>query len=154
MSRCTMKTSRPERRFLGIYVLFAVLAVAAQGAMAAQPLLQSRTTWEGSPIQYPDGEAQVTAVILSLAPEDAPAFHCHPVPTMGYVLEGELEVETSDGKTSVFRQGQAVVEVMRTVHRGRALNGSARIVVFYAGAVDMPTTVLPADDPRGRYCDV
>ncbi|MDZ7784268.1 MAG: cupin domain-containing protein [Halioglobus sp.] len=122
--------------------------------MAAQPLLQTRTTWEGGAIVYPEGKAQVTAVILSLAPGDEPAFHCHPVPTMGYVLEGEIEVETSEGEKAVFREGQAVAEVMGTVHRGRALDGPARIVVFYAGAVDMPNTVLPADDPDGRYCDV
>jgi len=151
MSRCITKTSKHEHRFLACCALF--VAIAAQGTMAAQPLLQSRTTWEGDPFIYPQGEAQVTAVLLSLKPGDAPAFHCHPVPTMGYVLEGEIEVETSEGKKAVFREGQAVVEVMRTVHRGRALDGPAKIVVFYAGAVDIPSTVLPADDPDGLYCD-
>ena len=154
MSGCITKTNRPERVDLARCVLLVVLAIAVSGAMAAEPLLQSRTTWEGGAIVYPDGKAQVTAVMLRLAPGDEPAFHCHPVPTMGYVLEGEVEVETSDGKKAVFRKGQAVAEVMGTVHRGRALHGPAKIVVFYVGAVDMPNTVLPADDPDGRYCDV
>jgi hypothetical protein len=43
--------------------------------------------------------------------------------------------------------------VMRTVHRGKALKGPVEIVVFYAGAQDVPTTVLPADDVDHQYCD-
>ncbi len=82
-----------------------------------------------------------------------PPFHCHPVPTMGYVLKGVAEVQTSSGKTITLKEGDSVVEVMRTVHRGRAIQGPVEILVFYAGAVGVPTTVMPGDDPDGVYCD-
>ena len=71
---------------------------------------------------------------------------------MGYVLQGEIEVETIDGRKVVFKQGESAVEVMRTVHRGHAIGGPVEIVVFYAGSASVPNTVFPEDDPVHRYC--
>ncbi|MDX1734308.1 MAG: cupin domain-containing protein [Halioglobus sp.] len=135
-------------------LLSALLALAATATSAAAPerLLDTTTTWEGGALSYPEGEARVTAVMLRIDEGDEPPFHCHPVPTMGYVLRGEVEVETASGKTAVFREGDSVVEVMRTVHRGKALRGPVEIIVFYAGATGVPVSVLPADDPDGQYC--
>ena len=127
------------------------LGVCAQ--VVAGPLVDAETSWDGGEITYPDGQPRITSVILRIDEGDEPPFHCHPIPTMGYVLKGEIEVETADGKKAVFREGEAVVEVMRTVHRGRALVAPVEIVVFYAGSVDLPTTILPGDDPAQDYCD-
>jgi len=115
-------------------------------------MLQTTTSWDGGALAYPAGEAEVTSVILRIEEGQEPPFHCHPVPTMGYVLSGAVEVETREGKKAVFEAGQSVVEVMKTVHRGRALGGPVEIVVFYAGAVALPNTVLPEDDPEHVYC--
>lgn len=41
---------------------------------------------------------------------------------------------------------------MRTVHKGRAVNGTVEIIVFYAGAKGIPTTVLPENDPDHEFC--
>jgi hypothetical protein len=41
---------------------------------------------------------------------------------------------------------------MHTVHRGRAIGGPAEIVVFYAGAIGVPVTVMPEQDPDGLHC--
>lgn len=117
-----------------------------------EPLLQTTTTWEGGKIVYPGGEAEVTAVILRINEGDEPPFHCHPVPTLGYVLTGVVEVETQDGKKRRISQGESVVEVMNTVHRGTAIEAPVEIIVFYAGAQGIPNTVLPADDPEHHYC--
>jgi quercetin dioxygenase-like cupin family protein len=65
---------------------------------------------------------------------------------MGYVLRGTLEVETERGDTRRIGEGSAMVEVMNTLHRGRAVGGPADIIVFYAGAEGVPTTVLPGSD--------
>lgn len=119
----------------------------------ANPALQSGTSWDGGAIAYPQGKAQITAKILRLEEGKAAPFHCHPVPTMGYVIRGTAEVETAAGEKIVIGPGQPLVEVMRTVHRGIALDGPVEIMVFYAGAEGVPNTVLPADDPEERYCD-
>jgi hypothetical protein len=58
------------------------------------------------------------------------------------------------GDTQRFEEGSSVVEVMNTVHRCQAVGGPVDIVVFYAGAEGIPTTVLPGtDDARAWSCD-
>ena len=90
---------------------------------------------------------------LTIAAGEVAPFHCHPVPTLGYILKGKVEVETKDGKKAVFSEGESVAEVLRTVHRGRSLDGPVEIIVFYAGNTSTPNTVLPADDPDFKYCN-
>ncbi len=120
--------------------------------LQAEPLLQATTSWDGGAIAYPDGQAEITSIILRIEQGAEPPFHCHPVPTMGYALKGAVEVETQDGNKMVVQAGEPLVEVMRTVHRGVAVGGPAEIVVFYAGAEGVPVTVLPEDDPDNKYC--
>lgn len=122
--------------------------------VAAEYLLKSQTSWDGGNIEYPSGQAEISSFILRLEEGGAPKFHCHPVPTFGYVLLGEVEIETKEGKKTILRQGESAIEVMRTVHRGRAIGSPAEIVVFYAGSTTMPNTVFPADDPEGAYCNL
>lgn len=131
-------------------LLFALLPI----LVTAEALLKSQTSWDGGEIKYPPGQAQITSFILRLEEGAIPKFHCHPVPTFGYVLLGEVEIETKDGKKTILKQGESAIEVMRTVHRGRAIGGPAEIVVFYAGAVGLPNTVFPADDPQGTHCQL
>jgi len=134
-------------------IALAFAVAAAPVAFAAEPLLQSGQSWDGGAIAYPAGEPQITSVMLRIEDGEEPPFHCHPMPTMGYVLRGALEVETRTGEKAVFRQGDAVVELMRTVHRGRALEAPVEIIVFYAGASGLPTTVLPEQAIAAEHCD-
>lgn len=127
-------------------------AILAWPVVAAEPLLQSSTSWDGEAFSYPGGKAEITSVMLRIEEGAEPPFHCHPVPTMAYVLSGSLEVETSAGKKVLLQPGESVVEVMRTVHRGIAVAAPAEIVVFYAGAEGIPVTVLPENDPDNKYC--
>lgn len=121
--------------------------------VGAEPLLKSTTSWEGREIAYPPGQAEITSIMLRIEEGADPPFHCHPVPTFGYALKGVVQIETRDGRKTVVRAGEPLVEVMRTVHRGVALEGPAEIVVFYAGAEGVPVTVLPEKDPDNVYCN-
>jgi quercetin dioxygenase-like cupin family protein len=129
-----------------------VLGILLAQPVSAKELLQTQTSWDGGEIAYPTGQAEVSSFVLSLATGQTVGFHCHPVPTMGYVLKGAVEVETKGGHKTVLREGDAMVEVMRTLHRGHALEGDAEIVVFYAGAVDVPNTVMQEDKEASTYC--
>ena len=80
----------------------------------AEVVLEASTTWEGGEVVYPKGEPEITSVILTIDEGEVTQFHCHPVPTLGYILQGSLEVETKAGRRSRFNQGESVVEVMRT----------------------------------------
>jgi quercetin dioxygenase-like cupin family protein len=132
-----------------------LFGLATGNLYGADILLETQTSWDGGDLAYPMGKAQVTSVILHIEPGDEPPFHCHPVPTMGYVLHGTVEVETERGDTRRIGEGSAMVEVMNTLHRGRAVGGPADIIVFYAGAEGVPTTVLPgSDDTEAWPCGV
>lgn len=126
-----------------------VVLLAGCVTSAAEELLKTGTSWDGGLIEYPVGDPQITSVILRISPDQTPPFHCHPVPTMGYVLSGTVQIETASGQRKQFSAGESVVEVMRTIHRGVAIGGPAEIVVFYAGAEGLPVTV-PADSPDAK----
>ncbi|MDX1692884.1 MAG: cupin domain-containing protein [Ketobacteraceae bacterium] len=135
-------------------ILFLLLAMPVLCApVFAEQILQTGTAWDGGKIAYPDGDPEVTAIILRLDKEQISKFHCHPVPTLGYVLKGTVEVETREGKTVRLSEGDAAVEVMRTLHRGKAVDGPVEILVFYAGAEGIPTTVLPDTEAAKIHCD-
>ncbi|MEJ2116032.1 MAG: cupin domain-containing protein [Gammaproteobacteria bacterium] len=118
----------------------------------AEELLNTQTSWDDGNIYYPQGQAEITSHKLRIGEGQKIKFHCHPVPTMFYVLKGELEVETKEGKKMKIKEGESAVEVMRTLHRGHEINGPVEIIVFYAGSTSMPNTVLPADDLDNKYC--
>ena len=132
-------------------IIALLLCLVAEAAVV--PLLKSEHSWEQGKFSYPGGDPEITSVKLMLEEgKDAP-FHCHPVPTMGYITKGEVMLETQDGKSRTFHEGDSIVEVMKTVHRGKALEGEAEIVVFYAGAKGIPVTVLPSDEENfKKYC--
>ena len=137
-----------SRSFIAALALFGLATGAVYGA---EVLLETQTSWDGGDLAYPTGKARVTSVMLRIEPGDKPPFHCHPVPTMGYILRGTLEVETERGDTRRIGEGSAIVEVMNTLHRGRAVGGPVEIIVFYAGAEGIPTTVLPGSDDAGTW---
>lgn len=132
--------------------LLGLVTVLLSNVLSAEPILKATSSWDGGAIAYPEGKPEITSSMLRIEQGQAPPFHCHPVPTMGYVLQGTLKVETREGKTVVLKAGESVVEVMRTVHRGVALGGPVDIVVFYAGAEGMPVTILADQDISSQYC--
>jgi quercetin dioxygenase-like cupin family protein len=121
-------------------------ALDATPAIKVMPLLRATTSWNGAPIAYPQGQAEISGMVIEIAAGAETGWHAHPVPSFGMVLEGTLEVTLKDGQTKRVGPGQALVEVVGTVHNGRNIGtGPVRLVVFYAGAVGMALTVKPRD---------
>lgn len=103
-------------------------------AVKVTPLLRTTTSWDGAPIAYPHGPAEITGMIIELAVGGETGWHEHPVPSFALVLEGTLEVTLRDGRKNLLSAGQALVEVMDTAHNGRNVGDwPVKLVVFYAG---------------------
>ena len=126
---------------LGLASLLAAALPALQAAelkpltMVARPLLNSTTTWAGQPLAWPEGQAEVSALEITLAPGAETGWHSHPVASFAYLLEGELEIQLEDGRHHRVRQGQALAEVVGLNHNGRNVGaGPVRLVVFYPHA--------------------
>lgn len=122
----------------------AAFALDASPAVTTTPLLRTTTTWDGAPIVYPSGTAEVTGMLVEIAPGGETGWHLHPVPSFALVLEGSLEVTLKDGRMKRLQPGEALAEVTDTLHNGRNVgSGPVRLVVFYAGAAGVPLTVRP-----------
>ena len=128
----------------------ATVLVCQQTAFAFEPsevikattILKTQTSWDGQSLSYPEGPAEIIGMIIEIAPGAETGWHSHPVPSFGILLEGELEVTLADGQKKLIKPGEAVAEVVNTVHNGRNVGkGIVKIVVFYAGATDLPITV-------------
>ena len=119
----------------------------------SEELLKTTTTWEGGEIIYPKGKPEITSFKLKINEGDVAPFHCHPVPTLGYILKGKIEIETKNGKKAIFNEGESVVEVFRTGHRGKAIGESVEVIVFYAGTTTMLNSVMSEADPDFTFCN-
>ena len=130
-----MKITRSSLCFL--FVLgFAGGAVALDptATVRVTPLLNTTTSWNGQPLTYPAGPAQITALQVEIAPGGETGWHQHSVPSFGFMQEGTLEVTLQDGQVKRLNPGDAVAEVVNTTHNGRNTGTvPVKIVVFYAG---------------------
>ena len=142
---------RSLRRSGWAAILGATLVASTSLPAGAADTVTTGQSWNGGAFAYPPGAAEITHVVLELDGSTPVPFHCHPVPTMAYILDGEITVETLDGQRRTFVTGERMVEVMNTVHRG-IVERPVRLVIFYAGAEGIPNTVLADSDQAAEYC--
>jgi len=84
----------------------------------------------------------VTGMVVEIAPGGETGWHLHPVPSFGIVLEGELELQLISGAVKRLKAGEAVAEVVNTLHNGRNVGQvPVKLVVFYIGSVGQKQTV-------------
>ncbi len=97
-------------------------------------VLKTQTTWDNKPIEYPSGQAEITGMLIEVAPGGETGWHSHAVPSFAMVLEGELEVRLKSGAVKKLHAGEAFAEVINTWHNGRNVGSvPVKLVVFYAG---------------------
>ncbi len=116
-------------------------ALDPSATVKATPLLKTTTGWNGQLLAYPAGQAEVTGLLVEIAPGAETGWHEHSVPSFGLLLEGELEVTLKDGQVKHLHAGEAFAEVVNTPHNGRNVGPEpVRIVVFYTGAAGQSLT--------------
>lgn len=83
---------------------------------------------------------EVTVVVVTIAPGEVSSPHIHPIPTVGYVLEGEVEMNFN-GKTHRFKKGEAFYEVPNETHKGTknlSATKDAKLLVYFIGTKGKP----------------
>jgi quercetin dioxygenase-like cupin family protein len=124
-----------------LFLPVAALAVDENSAVKVTVLLNTTSEWDGKQIVYPQGKAELTALLVEIAPGESTGWHQHPVPSFGFLLEGSLEITLKDGRVKRMQPGEALSEVTDAMHIGRAVSKTpVRIVVFYAGAIGKALT--------------
>jgi quercetin dioxygenase-like cupin family protein len=129
---------------LGLCYLPPASALDVTPAVKVTPLAKATSSWNGAPVVYPKGQAEITGMLIEIAVGAQTGWHGHPVPSFALVLEGTLEVELRDGRKKRVGPGEALIEVVDTLHNGRNVGAQpVKLVVFYAGATGMPLTFKP-----------
>lgn len=105
----------------------------AQGVVV-ETLARSDRSWDGALLPMLDGAQQEVTVLRITVPAGLTLHrHLHPVINAGVLLQGRLRVE-SDTASRLLEPGQALIELVNTVHRGVSLGPEpAVIVVVYVG---------------------
>ena len=135
-----------KRLICGICLLLLLsgnVLTADANSVQANVLAKTSSSWDGSRLpDYPKGTPEVTILRIKIPPGSQLPLHKHPVINAGVLLNGELTVVTDDNKTLHLKAGDAIVEVVNKWHYGKNEGKeTAEIIVFYAGALDMPISV-------------
>jgi quercetin dioxygenase-like cupin family protein len=117
---------------------------ANEASPVVKELVKTTQSWDGEFLPaYPQGQPEITILRISIPAGTQLDTHSHPVINAGVLISGQLTVVTTDGKTLHLKAGDPIVEVVNTLHYG--INQGkvpAEIVVFYAGVIDTPITVV------------
>jgi quercetin dioxygenase-like cupin family protein len=148
MGKIIMRHIWPEKLLIAVGTLgFIVGIILSVSGYAAEPsqiksevLMQSDSSWDGTPYQsYPNGAPQTTVLKITIPPHTIMPWHSHPMPNAAYVLSGELTVEKKEtGQTKVLTAGQVLPEMVGGLHRGVTGDQGVVLIVFYAGTKGMP----------------
>ena len=134
------------RRFVTCLLSLLLLSGAGVGAdnsgVTQTVLMRSGADSDGKPFRYPSGKAEISTVIVELAPGAMTPLHRHPGPVVGYVLQGELEVRAAGGIVNHYKSGDAFIESINRAHQG-INTGSVptKLLVTFIGIKGRPVTV-------------
>ena len=105
-----------------VVFIFSVLWGLAGQAFAdghVKRIISTGETVLGNKIVYPVGEAKITAFEFTV-PVGAPvAPHTHSFPVLLIIQQGEVTLNYGDGKSKVYRPGDAFVEDVGVVHSSK-----------------------------------
>ncbi|MEM7442863.1 MAG: cupin domain-containing protein [Pseudomonadota bacterium] len=125
-------------------LIFAAIAGSAtaqdpQTEISVEQLLATTTTIIGEPLVYPtEGQAEVTAIIVTIPPGVPTGWHIHEAPLFGYMLEGELTVDYGEHGMHVYQQGDSLMEAVGWPHGGTSTGDvPARVLVVFMGSDGM-----------------
>ena len=118
-------------------------------AVSSEELIRTSQSWDG--VELPDyfqGRPELVAVKYVFPAGKKLGWHHHPVMNYGILVQGELTIIGLDGKTHVVHEGEAVVEMVGTVHHGENRGTKDCILyMFYLSQKDLPLAVQHPDIP-------
>ena len=82
-------------------------------------LIRTSQSWDGAQLPvFPQGQPELRVVRLDFPIGAKTGWHHHTVVNYGIVQQGELTIVCQDGTEKTFHEGDAIVEVIGTIHRG------------------------------------
>ena len=118
-------------------------------SVAVQELIRTSQSWDGVELpDYFEGRPELVAVKYEFPAGQKLGWHHHPVMNYGILVQGELTIIGQDGKEKVVHEGEAVVEMVNTIHHGEN-RGSKPVILymFYLSQKDLPLAVQHPEIP-------
>ena len=106
-------------------------------------LIRTSQSWDGADLpDYFRGRPELVAVKYVIPQGLKLGWHHHDAMNCGVLVQGELTIVSQDGTEKVVHEGEAVVEMVGTVHHGEN-RGSQPVILymFYLSQKDMPLSV-------------
>ena len=118
-------------------------------AVTSVELIRTSQSWDG--VELPDyfqGRPELVAVKYEFPAGQKLGWHHHPVMNYGILVQGELTIIGQDGKEKTVHEGEAVVEMVNTIHHGEN-RGTKPVILymFYLSQKDMPLAVQHPEIP-------
>ncbi len=112
-------------------------------------LIRTSQSWDG--VELPDylqGRPELVAVKYVFPAGQKLGWHHHPVINYGILVQGELTIIGQDGKEKTVHEGEAVVEMVNTIHHGEN-RGTKPVILymFYLSQKDLPLAVQHPEIP-------
>ena len=110
-------------------------------------LKRTSQSWDGAELpDYPVGRPELVVKRYVFPCGSKLGWHHHPVMNYGIVQQGELTIIGIDGKEKTVRAGEAVVEMVGTIHHGE--NRGDKPVVLDMYYVSQKGTPLAVQHPE------
>ena len=141
---------------VGLLVGLAACTTCPKGAdsapaagVATAELIRTSQSWDGAELpDYPEGRPELVAVRYEFPAGQKLGWHHHPVMNYGVLQQGELTIIGLDGKEKTVHEGEAVVEMVDTIHHGENRGNKTVILdMFYISQPGLPLAVQHPEIP-------
>ncbi len=112
-------------------------------------LIRTAESWDGVDLpDYLEGRPELVAVKYEFPAGQKLGWHHHPVMNYGILVQGELTIIGQDGKEKTVHEGEAVVEMVNTIHHGEN-RGTKPVILymFYLSQEGLPLAVQHPEIP-------
>ena len=115
----------------------------------SEELIRTDKSWDG--VELPDylqGRPELVAMKYEFPAGKKLGWHHHPVMNYGILAQGELTIIGQDGQEKVVHEGEAVVEMVNTIHHGEN-RGTKPVILymFYLSQKGLPLAVQHPEIP-------
>lgn len=106
-------------------------------------LIRTSQSWDGAMLpDFPAGQPELRVIRLYFPVGAKTGWHHHTVVNYGIVQQGDLTIVCQDGSKRTFHEGEPLVEVIGTIHRGENRGKKPVILnMFYFSAPGAEITI-------------
>ena len=112
-------------------------------------LLRTSQSWDGARLPvFPSENGEIVAMRYEFPSGEKLGWHHHDVINFGVVEQGELTIIDIHGHVKVVHAGEALVEMVGTIHHGEN-NGNETVILhmFYVAQEGKPLSVQHPEIP-------